>query len=83
MINATTEGGFHGSTDGFLFLHSPFRSKVVKPATLKIAGGVLIGLGLVLGVLGIVLGPKSAAGELALDLKFKDRVIGGAYKAYG
>ena len=55
----------------------------MKPATLKIAGGVLIGLGLVLGVLGIVLGPKSAAGELALDLKFKDRVIGGAYNAYG
>jgi len=55
----------------------------VKPATLKIAGGVLIGLGLVLGVLGLLLGPKSPAGELTLDLKFKDRVIGGAYKAYG
>lgn len=55
----------------------------MKPATLKIAGGVLIGLGIVLGVLGLFLGPKASAGELALDLKFKDRVIGGAYKAYG
>ena len=55
----------------------------MKPATLKTAGGVLIGLGVILGVLGFLLGPKSSAGELALDLKFKDRVIGGAYKAYG
>ena len=55
----------------------------MKPATLKIVGGVLFGLGLVLGVLGLLLGPRSTASELTLDLKFKDRVIGGAYKAYG
>jgi hypothetical protein len=55
----------------------------MKPATLKIAGGVLFGLGLVLGVLAFLVGPGSARGDLALDLKFKDRIIGGAYKAYG
>jgi hypothetical protein len=55
----------------------------MKPATLKVAGGILIGLGLILGVLGFFVGPKSSSGELTLDLKFKDRVIGGAYKAYG
>jgi hypothetical protein len=54
----------------------------MKPATLKLAGGVLAGIGLILVALGLFLGP-SAKGELALDLKFKDRVIGGAYKAYG
>jgi len=55
----------------------------MKPATLKIAGGVLLGLGLVLVAVALFLGPGSARGELALDLKFKDRVVGGAYKAYG
>jgi hypothetical protein len=54
----------------------------MKPATLKIVGGALFGLGLILGILGLLLGPK-AGGEVAFDLKFKDRVIGGAYKAYG
>jgi hypothetical protein len=54
----------------------------MKPATLRLAGIVVFGLGLLLGVLGFVTGPRTG-GDLALDLKFKDRVIGGAYKAYG
>ncbi len=55
----------------------------MKPSILKIAGGVLVALGVGLGVLSFLLGPGSAKGELALDLKFKDRVVSGAYKAYG
>lgn len=55
----------------------------MKPAQLKIAGGVLVALGLVLGVLAFLLGSGSPKGELSLDLKFKDRVVSGAYKAYG
>jgi Transglutaminase-like domain len=55
----------------------------MKRSQLKIVGGILIGLGIVLGVLAFLLGPGSPKGDLTLDLKFKDRVIGGAYKAYG
>jgi hypothetical protein len=55
----------------------------MKPSTLKVGGGVLIGLGIVLGALAFLLGPGSPKGDLALDLKFKDRVVSGAYKAYG
>jgi len=55
----------------------------MKPSVLKLAGGILVGSGVVLGALALLLGPGGAKGELALDLKFKDRVIGGAYKAYG
>jgi hypothetical protein len=55
----------------------------MKPSVLKLAGGILVALGVVLGGLALFVGPGSPKGELALDLKFKDRVIGGAYKAYG
>lgn len=55
----------------------------MKPSQLKIAGGILVALGLVLGVLALLLGPGSPKGDLALDFKFKDRVVSGAYKAYG
>lgn len=55
----------------------------MKPSQMKIVGGVLVALGVVLGALAFLLGSGSAKGELALDLKFKDRVVSGAYKAYG
>ncbi len=55
----------------------------MKPSQLRIAGIVLAALGLGLGALAFLLGPGAAKGELALDLKFKDRIVSGAYKAYG
>ncbi|HOW85673.1 MAG TPA: transglutaminase-like domain-containing protein [Candidatus Aminicenantes bacterium] len=55
----------------------------MKPAQLRLAGGVLAALGVVLGGLAFLLGSGSAKGDLTLDLKFKDRVVSGAYKAYG
>ncbi len=55
----------------------------MKPSQLKIVGGVLVALGVVLGVLAFLLGPGSPKGDFTLDLKFKDRVVSGAYKAYG
>jgi hypothetical protein len=55
----------------------------MKPSLLKVVGGVLVALGVVLGVLAFLLGPGSPKGEFALDLKVKDRVVSGAYKAYG
>lgn len=55
----------------------------MKPFMLKIIGGVLVALGVVLGILAFALGPGSSKGEFTLDLRVKDRVISGAYKAYG
>jgi hypothetical protein len=55
----------------------------MKPSLLKVVGGVLVALGVVLGALAFLLGPGSPKGEFALDLKVKDRVVSGAYKAYG
>jgi hypothetical protein len=55
----------------------------MKPSLMKVVGGVLVALGVVLGVLALLLGPGSPKGEFALDLKVKDRVVSGAYKAYG
>jgi hypothetical protein len=55
----------------------------MKPALLRVAGGVLIALGIVLGILAFILGPQAPKGEFTLDLKIKDHVISGAYKAYG
>jgi hypothetical protein len=62
---------------------SPTAEEDMKPSVLKLVGGILVGLGVVLGALAFLLGPKGSGGELVLDMKVKDRVIGGAYKAYG
>lgn len=50
---------------------------------LRLIGGGLLVLGAVLVVLSFILGPKSTGNELTLDLKVKEQVISGAYKAYG
>jgi len=50
---------------------------------LRLIGGGLAVLGIILIVLSFVVGPKTNGNQLNLDLKVKEQVITGAYKAYG
>jgi hypothetical protein len=50
---------------------------------LRLIGGGLAVLGIILIILSFVIGPKTNGNQLNLDLKVKEQVITGAYKAYG
>lgn len=50
---------------------------------LRLIGGGLAVLGIILIILSFVIGPKTQGNQLNLDLKVKEQVITGAYKAYG